>query len=437
MAVLFAALARDTDATRDPRSRLATLHATRDPHPDREAVHSTGPAATRPAPADPSGPAEPAPPASTASPPPPPTEDRSQRGCGPPSRLVSGPLSGPLSGQPDAAHDDGDTAFAAYLDGLHLHGNDPLGIAALDCWPHPDRHHPSLSADGTRSPSPATPAEPAVPPARSPSAPTTSDPSPAAPVGGPAADDVRRRAGRPSWLATTAGRGTGRLVRRWLPDDLAADGRAGRRPWVSRLEVGRRQVMALAAVVLLAAVVALSLVWRSRPVAEAAPRLAPVAHETSATDTVDLVVSIAGPVVTPGLVRLRPGARVADALAAAGGPLPGTDLTGVNLARRLTDGEHVVIGPGAALPAGGTAPEGRAAGGAPHLVGPSGSGARLDLNTATLAELDTLPGIGPVTAQRILDWRAEHGRFASVDQLREIDGIGETRFARLRDLVLA
>jgi len=163
-------------------------------------------------------------------------------------------------------------------------------------------------------------------------------------------------------------------------------------------------------------------VWRARPVAEPVPALAAVEVSGATTAGGDLVVSVAGPVARPGLVRLRPGARVADAIDAAGGPLPGADLTGTNLARRLTDGEHVVVGAGA----------GQAAG-----TAQSGSGSRVDLNTATLAELDALPGIGPVTAQRILDWRAAHGRFASVEQLREIDGIGETRFARLKDLVMA
>jgi competence protein ComEA len=141
-------------------------------------------------------------------------------------------------------------------------------------------------------------------------------------------------------------------------------------------------------------------------------------------------VSVAGLVARPGLVRLPAGARVADAVTAAGGPVPGTDLAGLNLARRLTDGEHVVVGPAPAAPA--------AAGSAGQGTQPStGSGARVDLNTATLAELDALPGIGPVTAQRILDWRTEHGRFTTVDQLREIEGIGDSRFARLRDLVMA
>ena len=125
------------------------------------------------------------------------------------------------------------------------------------------------------------------------------------------------------------------------------------------------------------------------------------------------------------------GARVIDVLKAAGGPLPGADLGLLNLARKVADGELVAVGAPASAPGGpaatvGAPPPGAAAG------GPDGP---LDLNTATLAELDTLPGVGPVLAQRILDWRTEHGRFAAVDQLSDVPGIGDARLAQLRDLV--
>lgn len=196
------------------------------------------------------------------------------------------------------------------------------------------------------------------------------------------------------------------------------------------MDPGRRAAVVLATVLLLGAAAAGFGVWRSRPVAETIPVSLPSATSSDAAPngTGELVVSVAGQVVRPGLVRLPPGARVADAVTAAGGPVPGADLTGLNLARRLTDGEHVVVGP---VP--------MAAGAGAAGAGGSGAaaGARVDLNTATLADLDALPGVGPVTAQRILDWREQHGRFTSIDQLREIEGIGETRFARLRDLVTA
>lgn len=197
------------------------------------------------------------------------------------------------------------------------------------------------------------------------------------------------------------------------------------------MDPGRRAAVVLAAVLVLGAVAAGIGVWRSRPVAEPVPAaFATVAPSgtTAPGASEELVVSVGGLVARPGLVRLPPGARVADAVTAAGGAVPGTDLTGLNLARRLTDGEHVVVGPAP------VAADGAAA--APAGQG-SDTGARIDLNTATMADLDALPGVGPVTAQRILDWRAQHGRFTSVEQLREIEGIGETRFARLRDLVTA
>ena len=154
-------------------------------------------------------------------------------------------------------------------------------------------------------------------------------------------------------------------------------------------------------------------------------------------DTGPLVVSVSGRVARPGLVRLAPGSRVGDAVDAAGGATPDADLTGFNLAARVTDGEQVVVG----VPTPVTPPAGAAAGGAaPGSGGGSGGaggapGGRVDLNTATLEQLDQLPGVGPVTAQRILEWRTQNGRFAAVEQLQEVSGIGDARFATLRDLV--
>lgn len=141
-----------------------------------------------------------------------------------------------------------------------------------------------------------------------------------------------------------------------------------------------------------------------------------------------LVVEVVGKVRRPGVVQLPGTARVADAIAAAGGLLRGA-TAGVNLARRLTDGEQVVVGQGAlCAPAAGSGSGGTLPGGA----GATASSAEVvDLNAATLADLDTLPGVGPVLAQRILDWRTEHGRFSSVDELREVAGIGERTFAEL------
>ncbi|MFH8836420.1 helix-hairpin-helix domain-containing protein [Streptomyces sp. NPDC017868] len=138
-----------------------------------------------------------------------------------------------------------------------------------------------------------------------------------------------------------------------------------------------------------------------------------------------VVVDIGGKVRRPGVLTLPAGSRVADALRAAGGAEPGADLTGVNRARVLLDGEQVLVGlPGP--PAGGPGPGG-GGGGAP--------GVPLSLNTATAEQLDGLPGVGPVLAQHIVDHRTEHGGFRSVGELREVDGIGERRFADLEPLV--
>jgi competence protein ComEA len=140
----------------------------------------------------------------------------------------------------------------------------------------------------------------------------------------------------------------------------------------------------------------------------------------------EVVVAVAGKVRVPGLVRLPAGSRVDDAVRAAGGPVDPAAIGLLNLARVLVDGEQVLVGvepPPGSVPAGG-------AGGAPAGAGSAGGGL-LDLNSATAAELDGLPGIGPVLAQRIVDWRTENGRFASVDQLREVTGIGEAKYQDL------
>ncbi|MDX6331821.1 MAG: competence protein ComEA, partial [Streptomycetaceae bacterium] len=133
-----------------------------------------------------------------------------------------------------------------------------------------------------------------------------------------------------------------------------------------------------------------------------------------------LVVDIAGKVRNPGLRKLPSGSRVADALRAAGGAVPGADTSALNLARLLADGEQILVG----AP---TPPSSAAS--------PSGPAAPVSLGTATLDQLETLPGVGPVLAQHILDYRARHGGFASIDQLNDVTGIGDRRFADLKPLV--
>jgi competence protein ComEA len=137
-----------------------------------------------------------------------------------------------------------------------------------------------------------------------------------------------------------------------------------------------------------------------------------------------LVIDVVGHVHRPGIVILPPGSRVHEAIEAAGGLTGPVDTTALNMARKLTDGEQILVGIAPVAPAGGGAnPDGS---GAP-------AGGLINLNTATEAELDDLPGVGPVTAASILEWRQENGQFSSVDDLLEVRGIGEATLEDLRD----
>jgi competence protein ComEA len=139
-----------------------------------------------------------------------------------------------------------------------------------------------------------------------------------------------------------------------------------------------------------------------------------------------VVVDVVGAVRRPGLYRLAPHARIADAIARAGGASRKAELAQVNLAAPLADGEQIVVPRRGAVTA--AAGESGAPGGAPS--------APVQLSTATLQQLDGLPGIGPVTAQKILDYRTAHGAFHSVDELDAVPGIGPKRLDQLRDLVV-
>lgn len=196
-----------------------------------------------------------------------------------------------------------------------------------------------------------------------------------------------------------------------------------------RVDPGRRGALALASVAVLAAVVAGVVLLRSRRVEQplAAPAVAASAASRAGgsgvasapqSPSADVVVSVAGKVRRPGLVHLLAGSRVDDAVRAAGGVLPGSGPGLLNLARKLVDGEQVLVGVAAPPAPPGPASEGSAASGAP--------GSALDLNAAKASDFDTLPGIGPVLADHLVTWRTQHGgRFASVDQLRQVSGIGD------------
>jgi len=193
---------------------------------------------------------------------------------------------------------------------------------------------------------------------------------------------------------------------------------------LSGLDPGRAGVRALAVFAAVVAVIAAFLAWRARPDVEPVARASAPAEVAAATSSASIVVAVSGRVRRPGLVRLPAGSRVADAIAAAGGAVPGTDLAMVNLARKVSDGELIVVG--LAVPTADLA-------GPPG--GPVGASGPVNLNTATLEQLQALPGVGTVLAQRIVDYREQHGGFTSVTDLRKVSGIGDARFNELKDRV--
>jgi competence protein ComEA len=170
------------------------------------------------------------------------------------------------------------------------------------------------------------------------------------------------------------------------------------------------------------------------PSAEVVAPLEPVAQTPTRQP---LVVHVVGAVRRPGLYRLRDGARVADAVARAGGATGGAELTALNLAAPLVDGVQILVprrpAAAGAVETGGDVPSGLPLGSTTAATG--GMGPKLSLSSATADQLDELPGVGPITAQKILDYRAEHGPFRSVDDLDAVPGIGPTRIEQLRDLV--
>ncbi|APA75341.1 ComEA family DNA-binding protein [Mycobacterium avium] len=240
------------------------------------------------------------------------------------------------------------------------------------------------------------------------------------------------------------------LLPRWLP------GAPEHRGWVARIRAdpGRAGAIGLAIVAALAVLVTVFTLIRDRPAPVMSAKLPPVEKVSTASPRSSaspsggpdrpVVVSVVGLVHTPGLVTLAPGARIADAVQAAGGAVNGADTAGLNMARPLDDGEQIVVG---LAPVPGQPPvlgSSVAAGSTPAPKPPPGPGAAkakpktgdaVDLNTATVQELDALPGVGPVTAAAIVAWRQTNGRFTSVDQLADVEGIGPARLEKLRALV--
>jgi len=252
----------------------------------------------------------------------------------------------------------------------------------------------------------------------------------------------------------------GRLAELWVPESLRD----------ARVDPGRRGMIVLLLVAALAAVATAFGVWRDRPeprpvetsaVAALAVSSEPAVPESSAPGPSggavsgdgeagaadqsgseppaggspgEIVVSVTGLVGQPGVVTLNSGSRVADAIAAAGGATADADLTGMNLAARLADGDSVVVG---TAPSAGDIASGvsGAVAGSAAAAASAPAGGPIDLNTADEAALDTLPGVGPVMAQNILAWRETNCRFTSVEQLQEISGIGPSRYAQISPLV--
>jgi competence protein ComEA len=193
------------------------------------------------------------------------------------------------------------------------------------------------------------------------------------------------------------------------------------------LTFDRRRAVVIGAVLLCVLVLASKLLRHPAAPAVAPPvRVATAPGVAARAPAAPLFVNVVGAVRRPGLYRLKEGARVADAVTRAGGPTPKAQIELVNLAARIADGEQIVVprrGLGAPVGAAG------AAAGVTAATGP------VHLNSATLEQLDALPGVGPVTAQKILDYRQKHGSFGSVDELDAIAGIGPARLGTLRDLV--
>jgi competence protein ComEA len=195
---------------------------------------------------------------------------------------------------------------------------------------------------------------------------------------------------------------------------------------VPDLAVDRRRLL-LGAVALVVVLVLAGRVFLRHDRVAVSPPVRPAASPASKPPARDVYVDVVGAVRRPGLYRLRDGSRVADALARAGGATSKAELELVNRAALVADGEQIVVPKRGAAVA--------ASAGAGGAAGPAAAAGPVHLNSATAQELDALSGVGPVTAQKIIEYREQHGGFRSVDELDAVPGIGPARLEQLRGAV--
>ena len=214
-------------------------------------------------------------------------------------------------------------------------------------------------------------------------------------------------------------------------DPPAASVASWRRRLIDFVEFRPREALALGVACLAIVAGAAFAYARSLPSGAARPLATPVAAPSSTASAAGggLVVDVEGAVRSPGVYTLPAGSRVIDALRAAGGAGPGADVRSINLARPIGDGERVYI------PRKGEAPAPDAAGGSGGGSSGGGGDGKVNLNTASESELESLPGIGQVLAQRIVDYRTQHGPYRDVKDLLKVEGIGQKKFDSLKDYV--
>ena len=210
------------------------------------------------------------------------------------------------------------------------------------------------------------------------------------------------------------------------------------------MQLSRRQIIAYVALAVIVVAVGVRYLVLSKPAGPSEAQsvvLAPVSSPSSSPAAssgspapVDVVVYVCGAVRSPGIVRLPDGARVADALELAGGATGKAELSAVNLAAQVTDGQQVLVPERAPTVAAAPASSG-ASGAAATAAAPAAPAALIDINTASVTDLDALDGVGPSTAQKIIDYRTENGGFKTIDEIKNVPGIGDAKFAAMKDAI--